>query len=171
MPITRNFTSVDVANFINVKKEAYLKAVEDRFKIAGEQAVAYMRSLNTFQDQTANLRNSEGFMIYRDGKPIMESYPNDAKHNIRRRRRGEILSSTEIRKRASKGQGASAGKQLAKEVARQYAPDEGFLLVVTAGMFYAVYVEAKGYDVITGGAKMTVKYIKKAMEDLNKKVS
>jgi hypothetical protein len=46
-----------------------------------------------------------------------------------------------------KGQGTSESRSFASSIIRQY--NSGFSLIVVAGMEYAVYVEAKGYNVIS----------------------
>ena len=123
------------------------------FNRAGEDAVRYMRSLNTFKDQTANLRNSEGFAVYRDRMIIYNGYPN----NTTGKSKGPRI-------------GASIGRQLADDVAKEFAPSKGFLLVVTAGMEYAIYVEAKGHDVITGGSKQGARFLKRRMREIHNKI-
>ncbi|WP_018629189.1 hypothetical protein [Niabella aurantiaca] len=154
MPIVPQFTTFQIKEYMLKNIERYEATILDAFKRTGEKAVAYMRSLNTFKDQTANLRNSEGYIIYKDGELAFESYPNDASGP----KEGPKV-------------GASIGKGLAIEVAQQFAPRKGFIIVVTAGMEYALYVEAKGYDVITGGAREAARFIKDRMFKIHKKIS
>ena len=76
-----------------------------------------------FRSQTGNLRSSIGYIIARDG--------NILKENIE-----------------GKSEGRTQAKKIAEEVLKE--SKKGFVLICVAGMEYAVAVESKGYDVITG---------------------
>lgn len=86
----------------------------------------------SYEDRTANLRSSIGYIILKDGV-IVDS---DFEGNTR---------------------GTSQAKKVSNEVAARYP--KGYVLIGVAGMEYAAYVEAKGLDVITGSAP-TAKMIK-----------
>lgn len=79
----------------------------------------------SYEDQTANLRSSIGYIILKDGEIVDRNF------------KGNAL-------------GQSQGKRVAEEVANEHP--NGWVLIGVAGMDYAAYVEAKGYDVITGSA-------------------
>lgn len=76
-------------------------------------------------DWSANLRSSIGYVISMDGKIVYQSDFAVIKNG---------------------DSGAKSGIQYAKEIVRQFP--EGFALIVVAGMEYASYVTAKGYDVL-----------------------
>lgn len=78
-----------------------------------------------FEDHTGNLRSSIGFKLFVDGEPVMENY----------------------RKVLNGNEGIAKGKALADEVGQRCEQDQ-IMLVVTAGMEYAIYVESRGRDVI-----------------------
>jgi hypothetical protein len=64
-------------------------------------------------------------------------------------------------------EGAKAGKKLAREAAKKFPI--GIALIVTAGMHYASYVEAKGYDVLASAetvAETLVKELKGKIEQI-----
>lgn len=111
--------------------------VEDAILMAFQKAcidaVAVARSNNTYQDQTGNLRNSIGFVVYQDGKLKFSNFVNTATPQV----------NTDVPL-----DGTERGMELANEVASQF-PD-GIVSVVVAGMDYAYFVEKNGYDVITG---------------------
>ena len=91
----------------------------------GEEFVNEARTKRTYQDQTGNLRSSIGYSIVKNGKT----------------------------KKFSVSRASTEGKIEAAEFATQLVnrgPQEGIYLIVFAGMEYALYVEAKGYDVLTG---------------------
>lgn len=95
----------------------------------------------SFSDWTGNLRSSIGYVIYKDGEPIDEKFP------------GEYET------------GRNKGKEVAESVE---VPKKGFVLVVVAGMDYALAVEAKNYDVITGSSYAAEKNLKQAIEFVRK---
>lgn len=68
-----------------------------------------------FTDQTGNLRSSIGYVIFKDGVAIRESYQGQS-------------------------EGVNTGKALAEKVGAKYK--KGLVLVVTAGMNYAVALES-----------------------------
>ncbi len=146
MSITPQFTMLQVQDYMLKNIERYEQTILDALRRTGEKAVAYMRSLRTYKDRTTNLRSSAGYAIYKDGSQVGESFTGSA-------------------------EGVQSSKAICMEVAAQYAPSKGFLLVVTAGMEYAIYVEAKGYDVITGGSKEASKFIKDRMQKIHRKIS
>lgn len=93
----------------------------------GERVVKYAREHGTYTDRTGDLRNSIGYLVVQYGRIITENF--------------------------SIGSGHEKGKQEARahaiEVARELPPSKTYLVWV-AGMEYARYVEAIGFDVIEG---------------------
>lgn len=106
---------------LNKEAQAFLKRVEkavsETQKFVGEKFVASARSTDTYTDQTANLRNSVGYV---SSSPL------------------GVLSDF------GSGEGGSKGQQFAQRLV-----EGDTSLVFVAGMDYGVYVEAKGYDVIS----------------------
>lgn len=145
MGFKANFTMNDVRSQIDKAKDGFEKSLLDEFRRTGEQFIADARSIRTYQDQTGNLRGSIGYSLFKDGQLVESSFPG-----------GDVTGS---------------GGTLAKWVANSYK--RGYLLVVVAGMFYAQYVEAKSYDVLTGSSYAAEANIKarvaKLFEMLNRK--
>ena len=139
------FTMNDIKAQIDKAKVGFEESLLDEFRRTGEQFISDARSIRTYQDQTGNLRSSIGYALFKDGQLVESSFPG-----------GDITGS---------------GSALANEVARSYP--KGVLLVVVAGMFYAQYVEAKSYDVLTGSSYAAETNIKarvaKLFEMLNRK--
>ncbi|WP_066222608.1 HK97 gp10 family phage protein [Formosa haliotis] len=90
---------------------------------AGEQFVNDARKKGNYRDRTGNLRSSIGYMITHDGQTIESNF-----------------------------EGLEVGQNKAKELANRLAFEhpKGIALFGVAGMEYSAYVEAKGYDVISG---------------------
>ena len=119
------------------------RAILSALRYAGETAVAAVRRLPSpsasdfpdwpdvpphtpyFMDRTANLRNSVGYVVVLDGF---------------------IEESGGFNLRSGGEEGAREGRRFAESLAAQYPT--GAALIVVAGMEYASYVSAKGYDVL-----------------------
>ena len=91
-------------------------------KYLGENLVKYAKDKHNYTDQTGNLTNSIGYVVVQNSKPIHFGGLNQP------------------------GDGANAGLEVAMKMAAK-APGS-FSLIIVAGMNYAAYVEAKGYNVI-----------------------
>lgn len=108
-------------------------------KLAG--ASLSLSQAGSFNDQTGNLRSSIGFIILQNGQIIKSHFP-------------ITLGGAD---------GVAAGEAVASELRLEYP--SGFVLVLVAGMEYASFVEAKGYDVISGSAitakSQLAKYLKR----------
>lgn len=128
-----------------------IEAVTEAFEQACLEVVEQAKSLDTYQDQTNQLRSSIGYQIYNQGVLVTEYFQASGK--------GDGSGSA---------QGVARGKTVAAEAARQY-PDD-VVGVIVAGAHYALYVESKGYDVISGPAsqlkEITSKYLRLAAEGL-----
>ncbi|MFA5651052.1 MAG: hypothetical protein WC914_07910 [Proteiniphilum sp.] len=125
------------------------QAVAEAFSKACLEVVEQAKSLDTYQDQTNQLRSSIGYQIYDKGELITEYFQEDGKGE------GE-----------GAGLGVANGKKVAATAAEKY-PDD-IVGVIVAGADYALYVESKGYDVISGSASqlasLASKYLKLAAQ-------
>ena len=139
----------DFRRHIKNRFDAFLNTVDkrlvERFKYLGEMCVKHAReipALQGFADQTGNLRSSIGYVVFKDGKVLHEGY--------------------EVVKQGSEG--ARKGKELAQKAARKHP--KGLLLVVTAGMDYALAVESRGKDVLTSAEQLAAKELPRMLEQL-----
>ena len=116
--------------------------VVDAMQMACLEVTQNAKLLNTYKDRTHLLRSSIGFVIYNHGEKVAESF-------------------------GSTG-GVEKGKRMAEEAAAQYPND--IVAVIVAAADYALYVESKGYDVISGPCSelnaILSKYIQIAIEEL-----
>ena len=102
------------------------KALVNALRYLGERCINEARDSGTYTDRTGNLRASLGYVVLKDGKP---------------------LGSPKL----IRG-GTQDGKEGGEETIRQAISetnDEGYVLIVVAGMHYAKYVESMGYNVLT----------------------
>lgn len=115
----------------------------------GEQCVIKVRdrsAMESWIDQTGNLRSSVGYAIYERGRKEIESAFNIVK---------------------SGREGAAEGKKMIDELASMYS--NTYALVVIAAMSYAEYVEAKeNKDVLAStelfASKEINKYLNQALK-------
>lgn len=149
MGITPRFNPGDVASAFDVLLDYIDTATVAALHAVGEAAVKYAREIpdpdnggNGFKDHTGNLRSSIGYAIYYNGRQIESAY-------------------------GDKPEGASQGQKLADQAAKG---TRGYALVVTAGMYYAVYVESKGRDVLTSAEQKAADWLNEHLELIKKKV-
>lgn len=98
-------------------------------------------------DDTGNLRSSIGYVLIVDGQIVSES-SFDVVGNGR--------------------QGSDAGKSFAESLVSNYPT--GIALVVVAGMNYAEYVAAKGYDVLDSAELLAERLVQKLSDELQQQV-
>lgn len=110
-----------VAAQVNAFQHNLEKAILFLLKYLGEELVKYAKDNHTYTDQTGNLTNSIGYAVVRN-KEIVYYSANQP------------------------GIGADSALQTALKMANECS--SAFSLIVVAGMNYAAYVEAKGYNVI-----------------------
>lgn len=120
----------DLTNWQRVNEEfrhmqdEYDRKTVDWLASLGERVVKYAREHGNYIDRTGNLRNSIGYVVVQYGQVQRENFG----------------GGDEPRQRA---------RSYALEVTRGLSPNKTYLVWV-AGMEYARYVEAKGYEVLQG---------------------
>lgn len=142
MPITPMFTRDDIRerfdNFLKAVEEESIKALTDM----GERCVIEARNNHAYIDQTGNLTSSIAYMIFKNGEAIHENFE-------------QVKEGAE---------GIKAGKELAQKIGSEYP--ERLVLIVVAGMNYAIYVEAKGLNVLASAEHLAEKELPRMMEEL-----
>lgn len=139
--------------------EKLKRAIIYNLSAIGEKVVNHARSLPSppqtmagqphqpnYIDWTANLRNSIGYVIVVDG---------------------QVHKMGAFGKPGGSGEGRSTGQAYARSLAREFP--EGIALVVVAGMRYASYVSAKGYDVLDSSELLAEELVPKMLEKLGLK--
>lgn len=143
MSIKQTTPQSEINRYIDERVERIKKAIIYNLRYIGEACVNAARDSGSYTDRTGNLRSSVGYVIVCDGK-IMEA------------------SDFDVVKEG--GKGAKEGARFAKEVARQFP--EGIVLIVVAGMNYAAYVSARGYDVIDSAELLADKLVPQMLHRL-----
>ncbi len=145
MGIEAKFTRSDVKkaydNFVDGVKKQQIK----RLQYLGEICLNEARMNGNYQDQTGNLRSSIGYTVFVDGVAVHSMF--------------------EQTKEGS--QGVRAGEVLANRVGKGTT---GVCLVVTAGMDYALYVESKGYNVLSSAEHLAERELPRMLENLISKI-
>lgn len=122
MGIVPKFNLTQVEKMLKVTAEILEANIIRALRFLGEECVNEARANGNYKDQTSNLRNSIGYAIIANGRLVDGRYGDT---------RDELKQS----------------KQIVNEVSTSYPT--GYVLTVIAGMNYAVYVESKGYNVLT----------------------
>lgn len=113
------------------KKQAVENVLDQLLAQLGEEAVTFSKDNKGYQDQTANLKNSISFAVFKDGK-LLNSFI------------GNIPESDKV-----KGGQAQVQKALEEYASKPGAvAPQGYTVIVVAGMVYGKYVEDKGYNVL-----------------------
>lgn len=146
MGIKANFSMGDIQQQNQQFVDAVLITIEKVLRRSIIEVVKTAKNTDTYTDRTNNLRSSIGYVLYKDGQKVSASFE----------KAGEGMDS-------DGSVGAKEGLDYAESVANNFS--SGYVVVLVAGMDYAAYVEAKGYDVITGASLNLDSEIKRQFED------
>lgn len=136
MPIKRLTPTAEIDRYIAGRVEAIKKALVHNLCAVGEQVLNTARLTNSYKDQTGNLRSSIGYVVSVDGEIVQMGSFDTVKEG---------------------GEGAKGGKEYAMQLVRDFP--KGIVLIVVAGMNYASYVSAKGYDVLDSSELLADKLV------------
>lgn len=118
-------------------------AIIYRLEVLGEKCVAEAREHHGYTDRTGNLTSSIGYVIAKDGEIV---------------RQGGFEQALEGK------EGKTRGAVFAREQVARYP--EGYVLIIVAGMNYAVYVADKGYNVLDSAEILAGKEAPRMMQEL-----
>jgi len=138
-----NFTAADFRRELEKRWDQINKAIILNLQVLGEELVNHARSVDTYKDQTGNLRASIGYVLVVHGKIYSHFFPD-----------------TKI--------GAKNGRDLAEQLAVKAM--KGFALIVVAGMDYAAAVESKGYDVLASAELKASSELPKVKAEMLRKI-
>lgn len=127
MPIKVRFNEEAARKYLEEAKDDAIINVIEAIDMACKQAMTFAKNVDTYKDQTGNLRSSIGYVLFQDGKELKRNF-------------------------YGTGPGTSEGAKLAENKAKSRPSEKIIVGVLVAGMDYALYVEAMGYDVITGAS-------------------
>lgn len=131
-----------MVDYINVRVK---REIEILTRI-GEKFVNDARTNGQYTDRTGNLRSSIGYILINEGNIIRKNFKTSGNGT-------------------DKANGLKAAKEFTDKIKSEYS--KGLVLIGVAGMEYALYVESKGFDVITGSAP-TAQIMENAFKDFLK---
>jgi hypothetical protein len=106
---------------IKASADVKLRVMANALCYVGEQCIAEARNGGTYTDRTGNLRSSIGYAVLINGK---------------------VLKYEQVEKTLNGNEGLTQGQKYLQERVKK-AKSKGVMLIVTAGMNYAEYVETK----------------------------
>lgn len=140
---SRDFIKKNIEDFLKRLDQAILM----RLQRVGEAFIINCRNNANFGDRTGNLRSSIGYVVLKNGKAHV---------------RGGFIPVKGAK------EGATIGQQALARIAEQYP--QGWVLIGIAGMSYGIFVEARGFSVITPFAFEAKAELEAAIQELQKKV-
>ena len=146
MGVTANFTKADVKKridaFLDVVERQQIKTLQQ----LGEMCLIEARNNKGYMMQTGALLSSTGYQVFVDGVAIHSQF--DAASGA---------------KSEAAARGIKTGQTIAEQIGKE---TKGVALVVVAGMNYAAYVEARGYNVLTSAEHLAERELPKMLEKL-----
>lgn len=150
MGIKANFSMGDIQQRNQQFVDGILIAIEEVLQRSIIEVVKIAKNKAAggkyYTDRTNNLRSSIGYVLYKDGQKVSASFEKAGDGGD-----------------GNGAVGAQKGLAYADSVANSFS--SGYVVVMVAGMDYAAYVEAKGFDVITGASLDLDPIIKRNFED------
>ena len=129
-----------------INKQVNSLLSEDRIEYwldwCGEMLRKKALETRTFKDQTGNLASSIGYVVLHDGK---------------------IVSNGGLQKVKDGDEGVKKGQEYLDNLAEKWGR-KGWVLIVSAGMDYAAYVEARGRVVLSSAELEAPKILGEAVE-------
>lgn len=146
MAIKPNFTKDDVRK----RFDAFLNEIEKkqiaRLQRLGEMCLVEARTNKGYMMQTGALLSSTGYEVFVDGVAIHSKF--------------DAASGAESNAAET---GIKSGQSIAESIGKG---TKGIALVVVAGMNYAAYVEAKGYNVLSSAEHLAERELPRMLEKL-----
>lgn len=146
MPIKINTSKSRINEYLKQKTEEMTRVCVNNLCYVGESVIKTVRqqtSAEDYKNQTGNLRSSVGYIVVLNGR---------------------VVQSAGFEKVKNGGEGTKAGETYARDLAKQF--DKGLVLLVVAGMNYASYVSAKGYDVLDSAELLARRLVPKMTTEL-----
>lgn len=143
MGITQLTPASESDTYIDKWIERKTKAIINILQYVGERCLTAARESGSYTDRTGNLRSSIGYAIVIDGK---------------------IFDKSNFKIVKNGNDGAEDGIRFLRKIAGQFT--DGIALIVVAGMNYAAYVSARGYDVIDSAELLADKLVPQLLKQL-----
>lgn len=146
MGIKPQFTQEQLKRRFDAFVEMVRKKQIERMQWLGEMCLIEARNNKGYMMQTGALLSSTGYTIFVDGVALHSQF--------------DAASGAESNAAQN---GIKAGQALAEKVGKE---TKGVALVVVAGMNYAAYVEAKGYNVLSSAEHLAQRELPRILEKL-----
>lgn len=146
-----------IEKHIQQSVEAAYRVIMNTLCYVGERCIIEARDNGNYQDQTGNLRSSIGYAVVWDGKVVQM----DHVEKVSVRKESKVVSEGD--------DGVTEGEKFLQSRIKK-ARKKGIVLIVTAGMNYAEYVEARGYNVLSSAELKAEPLIKSLLTQLGFKV-
>lgn len=131
-------------NYVIKQQENAKQAVITVLNYVGLECIKEARQNGKYTDRTGNLRSSIGYVVLENGKPLKKGGFQKV-----------LNTATEAK---------SKSDNLIESLSATYKT--GLVLIVVAGMDYAVYVEAKGYNVLNSAETLAKKLVPQMLKEL-----
>lgn len=133
-----------VGDYLTAEANSKLQVIANVFCYVGEQCIIEARNGGTYTDQSGNLRSSIGYAVLMNG---------------------QVIQSDCVDKIKNGDEGVSEGQKYLQSRIKK-ANKKGIVLIVTAGMNYAEYVEAKEYIVLSSAELKAPVLVKQKLTSL-----
>lgn len=143
MPINQTTPQSQIDGYINEQIERLKQAIIYNLCAIGEKVRNEALERGSYTDQSKNLRSSVGYVIVVDG---------------------QLYKVGEFGKPDGNNEGKEIGESYAKSLINKFP--KGIVLIVVAGMEYAGYVSAKGYNVLDSSELLAEQLVPELLKQL-----
>lgn len=146
MPIRQTTSQSQINAYIEERMNRLKQAIIYNFCAIGEKVRNEALDNGSYTDRTKNLRSSIGYIVVVDG---------------------QVYKAGSFGKSDGSNEGKSTGQSYARSLAGKFP--KGIVLIVVAGMNYASYVSAKGYNVLDSSELLADQLVPKMLKQLGLK--
>lgn len=143
MPIRQITPKSKIDAYIEARMNRLKRAIIYNLCVVGEKVRNEALDNGSYTDRTKNLRSSVGYVVVVDG---------------------QVYKMSAFGKPDGNNEGRSTGMSYARSLAGKFP--KGIVLIVVAGMNYASYVSAKGYNVLDSSELLADHLVPKMLKQL-----
>ncbi len=143
MPIRQITPKSKIDAYIEARMNRLKRAIIYNLCVVGEKVRNEALDNGSYTDRTKNLRSSVGYVVVVDG---------------------QVYKMSAFGKPDGNNEGRSTGMSYARSLAGKFP--KGIVLIVVAGMRYASYVSAKGYNVLDSSELLADQLVPKMLKQL-----
>ena len=143
MPIRQITPKSKIDAYIEARMNRLKRAIIYNLCVVGEKVRNEALDNGSYTDRTKNLRSSVGYVVVVDG---------------------QVYKMSAFGKPDGNDEGRSTGMSYARSLAGKFP--KGIVLIVVAGMRYASYVSAKGYNVLDSSELLADQLVPKMLKKL-----